>query len=80
MAFTLNKNDTDLLGSLAEYRVLTITQAAILMERSLRSARRRIDDLLKDDLVAVHHPAGHKSRGRPERVFQEIIDPSSSGP
>ena len=68
MAFKLNKNDTHLLGLIAEYRILTVGQVAILLGRTIRSARHRLADLTGADLIAIDRYAFGGGRGRPEGI------------
>ena len=68
MAFKLNKNDTHLLGLIAEYRILTVGQIAILIGRTIRSARHRLADLAGADLIAIDRNAFGGGRGRPEGI------------
>jgi len=68
MAFRLNKNDTGLLRSLAEYRVLTVGQVAVLIGRTIRSARHRLAELDDADLIAIDRYAYGGGRGRPEGI------------
>lgn len=68
MAFKLNKNDTGMLRSLAEYRVLTVGQVAVLIGRTIRSARHRLADLAGADLITIDRYAYGGGRGRPEGI------------
>jgi hypothetical protein len=68
MVFKLNKNDTHLLGLIAEYRILTIDQVAILVERTTRSTRRRLADLADADLIDIDRYAYDGRLGRPEGI------------
>jgi hypothetical protein len=69
MAFTLNKNDRELLASIAEHRVLTVSQVASLLQRSARSARRRLSALSSAGLVHQAERAFNTGPGRPEGLI-----------
>ena len=75
MAFKLNKSDWNLLSSIAEYRVLTTSQVAVLAERSARSARRRLRTLSDEGLVALTSRSFGSTPGRPEG----LVSLASSG-
>jgi len=68
MSFKLNKNDAELLGLFAEYRVLTVGQVVVLVERPLRSVRHRMADLADADLIAIDRHAYGGGRGCPEGI------------
>ena len=66
MAFTLNKNDRELLTLIAEYRLLTVSQIAALIRRNDRSVRRRLRGLANEHLIEVFTRSFGSGRGRPE--------------
>ena len=66
MAIRVNSRDIELLGLIAEHRVLTISQAAALGQRNIRSLRRRLRVLMEVGLVQVNPAPLGKKRGRPE--------------
>jgi len=66
MAFTLNKNDRELLILIGEYRLLTVKQIAALIRRSDGSARRRLRGLADEHMIQVSTQSFGSGRGRPE--------------
>ena len=66
MAFTLNKNDRELLTLIAEYRLLTVSQIAALIRRNDRSVRRRVRGFANEHLIEVFTRSFGSGRGRPE--------------
>lgn len=67
MANRLNKNDRELLASLAEYRLLTVSQIAALCAVGKPAARKRVGKLTNATLARERTPAVPSGRGRPER-------------
>jgi len=65
-----NKNAVALLRDVAECRMLTLSQIAVLHFGSKRSARRRMQQLVKDEFLAVLPVSGGTGLGRPESVFE----------
>ena len=64
MSFRLKENDCKILESIAEYRILTVTQIAAILHKSRQVVRRRLNDLEKAGLIEV---TGREfGRGRPE--------------
>jgi predicted ArsR family transcriptional regulator len=51
---------------MAEYRMLTVTQLAAILQKSKQTVRRRINDLEKEGLVEVTGREFGRGRGRPE--------------
>jgi DNA-binding PadR family transcriptional regulator len=69
MAFRINHNDSKVLKSLAEYRVLTPTQIATFYQKSRQVVWRRLHILEKEGLVqTIRHEFG-RGRGRPESLL-----------
>jgi hypothetical protein len=69
MAFKINKNDLDVLRSIAEHRVLTTGQIRALHARSDRGMRNRLLELEEAGLVqTIPREFGH-GQGRPERLL-----------
>lgn len=68
MAFKLNKNDLTLLASLAEYRVLTMSQVAAIQQKSRQVVRRRLRALEQAGLILSTTRGFGRSRGRPEKL------------
>jgi len=69
MAFVLNNNDHALLASLAEYRVLTASQLAALLDRSAPGLRRRLQALEGERLSRTGTRGFGHGRGRPENLI-----------
>jgi len=70
MSDELRDSDIQLLGELAEYRVLTAKQLAYILNRNLRALQRRVESLCKVSLVELL--AGRlplNERGRPEKLY-----------
>ena len=67
MPTKLNKNDRELLASLAEYRLLTVSQIAALCAVGKPAARKRVGKLTNAALAMERTPAVPSGRGRPER-------------
>ena len=67
MADKLNKNNRELLASLAEYRLLTVSQIAALCSVGKPAARNRVGKLTKAGLATERTPVIASGRGRPER-------------
>jgi len=68
----IRKKTTDLsvLKSLAEYRILTISQiAALHFKKQKKGASRRMKQLLNKGLVNKKHRGYGRTRGRPENIF-----------
>ena len=61
----INKRHLDVLHTIAEYRVLTTAQLAILQFGSDQAARRRTRGLVDDGLVGVSNDRVGRDRGRP---------------
>ncbi len=64
-----NRQSLDLLVELADYRMVTLSQIAILRFGSKRSARRRTQELLERGLVEVLPIRSGREAGRPEGVY-----------
>ncbi len=62
----LNKNDRELLVSLADYRLLTMGQVSALCEIGKAATRKRVKKLTAGGLAEVNMPATCRTRGRPE--------------
>jgi hypothetical protein len=69
MAFSPNKNDLSLLGSIAEYKVLTVGQLSVLSQRSRQVIRRRLRILESEEIIATEERGYGRSRGRPESLI-----------
>ena len=66
MTFRLREDDSRTLECMAEYRMLTVTQLAAILQKSKQTVRRRINDLEKEGLVEVIGREFGRGRGRPE--------------
>jgi len=64
----INKNDYELFRLLVEYRLLTVEQLSILLQKSRQGIYRRVGDICRMGLVASRDAYGNK-KGRPEKVF-----------
>jgi len=69
MARRLKKHEVELLRELADFRMLTFTQIAVLSGKSERSARRWKDHLVEDGFVEALPVSVSQGLGRPEGVF-----------
>lgn len=69
MTTLLNKRDQSLLLWLAEYRVLSTSQIALLNEKNTRSIRRQMKNLLDLNFVESIQRSFTGARGRPEGLF-----------
>ncbi len=67
MSIRLTKDDYELFSSVAEYRVLSVSQLKILLGRNNRALRRRLDALRAAGHVHLAQ-AGFGRRGRPETL------------
>lgn len=66
MIFRLREDDCRTLECMAEYRMLTVTQLAAILQKSKQTVRRRVNDLEKEGLVEVTGREFGRGRGRPE--------------
>jgi hypothetical protein len=69
MNIVINIQDRDLLTSIAEYRVLTLSQMAALHRRNLQALRRRLRQFKTEGLIRITPGAFGGQRGRPEQVI-----------
>jgi hypothetical protein len=65
----INRQSLDFLAELADYRILSPSQIAVLRFGSKRSARRRMQELLGAGLVEVLPIRAGREAGRPEKVY-----------
>ena len=65
----LNKNDTEVLASIADYRVLTAKQIAHLHDRDVHAVRRRLRLFETEGLIQVMSGGLGKTQGRPEGLI-----------
>jgi len=65
----INNPTLDFLAELADYRILSLSQIAVLRFGSKRSARRRMQELLGAGLVEVLPIRAGREAGRPEKVY-----------
>src|SRR4030042_1699807 len=66
MPLRLKTTDCDILASLAEYRVLTMSQVAAVFHKNRQVVRRRLNDLEEGGFVEVVGSEFGRGRGRPE--------------
>ena len=64
----INKNDYELFRLLVEYRLLTVKQLSILLQKSRQGIYRRVGDICRMGLIASRNAYGNK-KGRPDKVF-----------
>ena len=69
MAMKLVHSDTEFLASLADLRVASIEQLAIILDRNAHALQRRLCILEQANLVEVLARALTPRRGRPEHVL-----------
>jgi hypothetical protein len=69
MALKPNKNDRKLFLSLAECRVLTLSQVAAIQRKSKQVTRRRLRALEQAGLILSRTQGFGRFRGRPEKLF-----------
>ena len=65
----LTPTDWTLLGIVAEYHVLTVSQLAAVLHRNTNALRRRLRALREDGLLCIDTPCHTGTRGRPESVI-----------
>jgi hypothetical protein len=65
MTSTISKNDQKLLTSIAEHKVLTVSQLSALSQRSCQVVRRRMRALAMRDLIITEMHGYGRDRGRP---------------
>jgi len=68
MAFILNKTDRKALSSIAEHRVLTLSQVTAIQQKSRQVVRRRLRALEGAGLILSATRSFGQSRGRPEKL------------
>jgi predicted transcriptional regulator len=66
MSFRLKATDCNILGCLAEYRILTVSQVAVFFNKGKQAIRRRLRDLEELGLIEVVGTEFGRGRGRPE--------------
>jgi len=69
VSFKRNKNDIKLLASIAESRIMTLSQVAATQRKSKQVVRRRMRDMEAAGLIISTTRGLGKSRGRPEKEF-----------
>ncbi|MBW1784319.1 MAG: replication-relaxation family protein [Deltaproteobacteria bacterium] len=69
MSFKLNKNDRQLLATIAEHRVLTISQITAIQSKSKHVVRRRLNMLEEAGFVLSGTVGFGQGRGRPEKTM-----------
>ena len=67
--FRRKKSDEDLLRTLAEYRLLDLSQITALHFSSKQVATKRLNQLMAEGFVAAVQRSYGRSRGRPDRLF-----------
>jgi DNA-binding transcriptional ArsR family regulator len=69
MAITVNARDIAVLTTLAEYRLLTVHQLAVIHRKNIRALRRRLRELAELGMVEIDTQAFGRRRGRPEGII-----------
>lgn len=69
MGFRLQKGDYKIVECLAEYRILTMTQLAVLLQKNKPVIRKRFRDLKKEGLIRVTNNEFGRNFGRPEELL-----------
>ena len=69
MATRITQAALGVLTDLADYRMLSLSQVAHLHFGGKRAARRRMQQMLEEDLIELLPPAPSERGGRPENVF-----------
>ncbi|MFH1615224.1 MAG: replication-relaxation family protein [Planctomycetota bacterium] len=69
MGFRFQKGDDKIAEYLAEYRILTVTQLAALLQKNRPALRKRLRDLKKERLVKVTNNGFGRNFGRPEELL-----------
>jgi len=69
MGFRFQKGDDKIAEYLAEYRTLTVTQLASLLQKNRPALRKRLRDLKKERLVKVTNNEFGRNFGRPEELL-----------
>lgn len=68
MTIKISSKDIDVLSLVLEYRILTVEQISLLLERNPKSLYRRMSKLEEDNLLIMPDRQSGRGRGRPERV------------
>lgn len=69
MSFRLRTTDCNILECLAEHRILTVPQIAVILQKNKQAIRRRFGDLEREGLVEITTREFGRSRGRPENLL-----------
>ena len=69
MAFRVNMREYEILKEIAEYRVLTVRQLAVLYAGNARVLRRKLQEFVRANLIKIGPAMFAGKRGRPEDVF-----------
>ncbi len=69
MTFKFNKNDHQLLATVAEHRVLTVSQVTAVQRKSKQVVRRRLNMLEKAGFILSGTLGFGQNRGRPEKTI-----------
>lgn len=68
MRFRLKEKDCKVLECIAEYRLLTVSEIAAVLDKNRQVIRKRLHELEKGGLLKVASPRYGRGRGRPERA------------
>ena len=69
MAFKLNKNDFKLLTTIAEHRVLTVSQITAIQQKTKQVVRRRLRELEQAGFIISSVRGFGRNLGRPEKLI-----------
>jgi len=69
MSIAITKNDVVILRTLADYRLVTATQLALLTNRNENGLRRRLRSLRGSSLIDLLSATASAGLGRPSDVF-----------
>lgn len=70
MSNQISNKNLDLLKALLDYRLLTITQATVLLFASRQMARRHIRELYHQGLIEISYQELSKTKGKPEGLIR----------
>jgi hypothetical protein len=70
MSKQISNKNLDLLRALADYQLLTITQATVLFFASRQMARRHFRELYHEGLIEISYQDLNKTKGKPEGLIR----------
>lgn len=69
MSFRLTETDCQMLACIADHRILTVTQLAVILQKTRHAIRRRLRDLEREGFLEVLGQEYGRGRGRPENAL-----------